>query len=146
MDRRVEFSSSKSSSSSRLVVVVVVGEKRKAFSYSGAVVVVVVGGGDGGGEKVFDTESTCHNTPSPTPSLCSAQLQWVLPGHGDIHRFDSPEAAREDLDRCIKWMEKQPRGYTPLLRFIAWIEVRKSRSPALRWLGDTIILPREIQR
>jgi len=43
----------------------------------------------------------------------SQQSQWVLPGHGDPKRFESPEITKVELDRCMHWMEQQPKGYHP---------------------------------
>jgi len=37
-------------------------------------------------------------------SLLDIPFEWVLPGHGGTHRFESPRAAREALERCVAWM------------------------------------------
>ena len=37
--------------------------------------------------------------------LLDHRFRWVLPGHGGWHRFDSAEAARAELARCVAWMK-----------------------------------------
>lgn len=37
-------------------------------------------------------------------SLLDIPFQWVLPGHGGWHRFESTAAARGALQRCVAWM------------------------------------------
>jgi glyoxylase-like metal-dependent hydrolase (beta-lactamase superfamily II)/ferredoxin len=37
--------------------------------------------------------------------LLDIRFEWVLPGHGGLHRFDSPAEAREELERCVAWMK-----------------------------------------
>jgi glyoxylase-like metal-dependent hydrolase (beta-lactamase superfamily II)/ferredoxin len=37
--------------------------------------------------------------------LLAFPFQWVLPGHGDSIRFETPEAARSELARCVAWMK-----------------------------------------
>ena len=39
--------------------------------------------------------------------LLEHPFRWVLPGHGGWHRFESREAARADLARCIAWMKER---------------------------------------
>jgi glyoxylase-like metal-dependent hydrolase (beta-lactamase superfamily II)/ferredoxin len=39
--------------------------------------------------------------------LLDYRFEWVLPGHGRIHR-DTPEAMRSHLTRCIEWMKATP--------------------------------------
>ncbi|HTO85998.1 MAG TPA: MBL fold metallo-hydrolase [Thermoanaerobaculia bacterium] len=38
-------------------------------------------------------------------SLLDIPFQWVLPGHGGWHRFESPADARRGLERCVAWMK-----------------------------------------
>jgi glyoxylase-like metal-dependent hydrolase (beta-lactamase superfamily II)/ferredoxin len=38
--------------------------------------------------------------------LLDYSFEWVLPGHGGWHRFESPGAARRELSRCAEWMIK----------------------------------------
>jgi glyoxylase-like metal-dependent hydrolase (beta-lactamase superfamily II)/ferredoxin len=40
-------------------------------------------------------------------SLLDISFQWVLPGHGGWHRFDSSAAARQELERCVEWMKSR---------------------------------------
>jgi glyoxylase-like metal-dependent hydrolase (beta-lactamase superfamily II)/ferredoxin len=37
--------------------------------------------------------------------LLDYSFQWVLPGHGNAHRAESPEAMRKALERCLSWMK-----------------------------------------
>ncbi len=37
--------------------------------------------------------------------LLDYSFEWVLPGHGRIHR-DTPEGMRRHLERCIEWMRE----------------------------------------
>jgi glyoxylase-like metal-dependent hydrolase (beta-lactamase superfamily II) len=37
--------------------------------------------------------------------LLDYSFEWVLPGHGRIHR-DTPAAMRAHLTRCVEWMKK----------------------------------------
>jgi glyoxylase-like metal-dependent hydrolase (beta-lactamase superfamily II)/ferredoxin len=37
--------------------------------------------------------------------LLDFRFEWVLPGHGAAHRFESPEAARAELARCVDGMK-----------------------------------------
>jgi hypothetical protein len=70
----------------------------------------------------------------------------VLPGHGEPHRFASYEEAAASLDQCLEWMKRQPPGNTPILRFIAWITLRKTKRPLLAWIADNIALPAVARR
>jgi hypothetical protein len=36
--------------------------------------------------------------------LLAYDFEWVLPGHGDIHR-ENANVMREHLQRCISWMK-----------------------------------------
>jgi glyoxylase-like metal-dependent hydrolase (beta-lactamase superfamily II)/ferredoxin len=38
-------------------------------------------------------------------SLLDIPFQWVLPGHGGWHRFESAADARWELERCVAWMK-----------------------------------------
>jgi glyoxylase-like metal-dependent hydrolase (beta-lactamase superfamily II)/ferredoxin len=40
-------------------------------------------------------------------TLLDFPFQWVLPGHGTGHRFESPAEAREELARCVAWMKSR---------------------------------------
>jgi hypothetical protein len=37
--------------------------------------------------------------------LLDFPFQSVLPGHGTGHRFETREAARDALARCVAWMK-----------------------------------------
>ena len=37
-------------------------------------------------------------------SLLDIPFQWVLPGHGGWHRFESAADARRALEKCVAWM------------------------------------------
>ena len=39
--------------------------------------------------------------------LLDYSFEWVLPGHGERYRADSPAAMRRELERCIAWMKKR---------------------------------------
>ena len=39
--------------------------------------------------------------------LLDFSFEWVLPGHGDWHHAESPEAMRRELERCVSWMRRQ---------------------------------------
>lgn len=48
-----------------------------------------------------------YSWPEQTRSMIKLRdyrFEWVLPGHGRIHR-DTPEAMRAHLERCIEWMK-----------------------------------------
>jgi hypothetical protein len=38
--------------------------------------------------------------------LLEYRFEWVLPGHGRIHRAPSAEM-HEHLERCVAWMKQQ---------------------------------------
>jgi len=38
-------------------------------------------------------------------TLLDIPFEWVLPGHGGTHRFDSPAQARRALESCVAWMK-----------------------------------------
>jgi glyoxylase-like metal-dependent hydrolase (beta-lactamase superfamily II) len=38
--------------------------------------------------------------------LLDYRFEWVLPGHGQWHREDSPHAMRRQLERCVEWMKR----------------------------------------
>jgi glyoxylase-like metal-dependent hydrolase (beta-lactamase superfamily II) len=38
--------------------------------------------------------------------LLDYSFEWVLPGHGQWYRADSPAAMRRELERCVAWMKK----------------------------------------
>jgi hypothetical protein len=38
--------------------------------------------------------------------LLDYSFEWVLPGHGRIHR-DTREGMRQHLERCIEWMRSK---------------------------------------
>lgn len=51
-----------------------------------------------------------YSWPAQTRSmerLLSYRFEWVLPGHGRIHR-DTPEGMRAHLERCVEWMRRTP--------------------------------------
>lgn len=80
------------------------------------------------------------------------RFSWVLPGHGEWHRLPGGGSAAETaaaLRRTIEWMERQPKGRTPLARWIPFVQSRmkpKSRlGRAVRAIGggsDAWVLPR----
>lgn len=37
--------------------------------------------------------------------LLDYSFEWVLPGHGEWHRAESPAAMRRELERCVAWMK-----------------------------------------
>ncbi|MEP7132867.1 MAG: MBL fold metallo-hydrolase [Acidobacteriota bacterium] len=37
--------------------------------------------------------------------LLDYSFEWVLPGHGEWHRAESPAVMRRELERCIAWMK-----------------------------------------
>jgi glyoxylase-like metal-dependent hydrolase (beta-lactamase superfamily II)/ferredoxin len=37
--------------------------------------------------------------------LLDYSFEWVLPGHGERYRAESPAAMRRELERCIAWMK-----------------------------------------
>src|SRR5262245_31017393 len=39
--------------------------------------------------------------------LLDFPFQWVLPGHGNRHRFETPAAARDELAGCVAWMKSR---------------------------------------
>jgi glyoxylase-like metal-dependent hydrolase (beta-lactamase superfamily II)/ferredoxin len=39
--------------------------------------------------------------------LLDFSFEWVLPGHGERYRADSPAAMRRELERCIAWMKER---------------------------------------
>ncbi|HYN85399.1 MAG TPA: MBL fold metallo-hydrolase [Pyrinomonadaceae bacterium] len=51
-----------------------------------------------------------YSWPAQTRSmerLLDYRFEWVLPGHGRIHR-DTPERMRAHLARCVEWMKRTP--------------------------------------
>ena len=38
-------------------------------------------------------------------TLLDYSFEWVLPGHGERYRAESPAAMRRELERCIAWMK-----------------------------------------
>lgn len=52
------------------------------------------------------------------------QFQHVLPGHGEPMAFPSVAEAHAALRRGVAWMDRQPGGHTPLLRFFPWLALR----------------------
>jgi glyoxylase-like metal-dependent hydrolase (beta-lactamase superfamily II) len=59
------------------------------------------------------------------------RFRWLLPGHGEWHRFDATasfaESAKE-LERAVQWMREQPAGNVPLLRWIPFVLTRTKAS------------------
>lgn len=56
-------------------------------------------------------------------------LQWLLPGHGEWHRLEgepSAETTAAELRRTIAWMDRQPPGNVPLLRWIPFVMSRSN--------------------
>ncbi len=39
--------------------------------------------------------------------LLDYSFEWVLPGHGERYRAESPGAMRRELERCIAWMKER---------------------------------------
>lgn len=55
------------------------------------------------------------------------RFQWLLPGHGEWHRFGdetTATATAEELGRAVAWMRAQPPGNVPLLRWIPFVMSR----------------------
>jgi len=78
---------------------------------------------------------------------------WVLPGHGEWHCFDNAgdaAATAAELERGLEWMQRQPPGHVPLLRYIPFTMIRtKPGTRFARFIravsgdgGDTWLLPR----
>ncbi|MDC0678958.1 MBL fold metallo-hydrolase [Sorangium atrum] len=80
------------------------------------------------------------------------RFAWVLPGHGEWARLPGEGRAAEtatELRRVITSMEQKPKGYTPLSRWILYVQSRmapeKTLGRALRAIGggsDAWVLPR----
>jgi glyoxylase-like metal-dependent hydrolase (beta-lactamase superfamily II) len=86
------------------------------------------------------------------------RFTWLLPGHGEWHRFEgdgkaaSPAAA---LREAVEWMERKPPGHTPLGRWIPFVQSRTApRGKLARAVRavigqeanrDTWILPRAVR-
>ena len=56
--------------------------------------------------------ATPTGTPGPRPirsmeRLLDYSFEWVLPGHGERYRAESPGAMRRELERCIAWMKER---------------------------------------
>jgi glyoxylase-like metal-dependent hydrolase (beta-lactamase superfamily II) len=52
------------------------------------------------------------------------RFSWLLPGHGEWHRFDGTATAAQtatELERTVQWMREQPAGNVPLLRWIPFV-------------------------
>lgn len=50
---------------------------------------------------------------------------WVLPGHGELHRFESEEAATAALEACLGWMARTTRGHQNLFPgYVLWATSR----------------------
>ena len=55
------------------------------------------------------------------------RFSWVLPGHGEWHRFEgdgSAEATAVELRRALGWMERLPPGHMSLSRYIPFAQSR----------------------
>jgi glyoxylase-like metal-dependent hydrolase (beta-lactamase superfamily II) len=39
--------------------------------------------------------------------LLDYSFEWVLPGHGERYRAESPAAMRRELERCVAWMKER---------------------------------------
>jgi len=39
--------------------------------------------------------------------LLDHSFEWVLPGHGERYRAESPEAMRRELERCVGWRKER---------------------------------------
>ena len=39
--------------------------------------------------------------------LLDYDFEWVLPGHGERFRADSPAAMRREVERCVAWMKRR---------------------------------------
>ncbi|WP_437764733.1 MBL fold metallo-hydrolase [Sorangium sp. So ce281] len=80
------------------------------------------------------------------------RFAWVLPGHGEWARLPGEGSASEtaaELRRVVTSMEQKPKGYTPLSRWIMYVQSRmapeKALGRALRAIGggsDAWVLPR----
>jgi glyoxylase-like metal-dependent hydrolase (beta-lactamase superfamily II)/ferredoxin len=80
------------------------------------------------------------------------RFSWVLPGHGEWQRLPGDGSAAEtaaELRRALEWMERQPKGHTPLSRWIAFVQSRtrpqSTLGRAARAIGggsDVWLLPR----
>ncbi len=86
------------------------------------------------------------------------RFSWLLPGHGEWHRFpgDPSAAATADvLSQALSWMERQPPGHVPLVRWVLFaqsrMQPRRALSQVVRLLGgkgsgsDAWILPKSVR-
>ena len=75
--------------------------------------------------------------------LLAFPFLYLLPGHGEHHRFASKEEATASLEKCLAWAEQFPGGYTPMGQFRLWVGARTStHNKWVRWVVDYVLLPR----
>lgn len=84
-------------------------------------------------------------------------LQWLLPGHGEMTNLEEGRTSATvamELGRAVDWMQQQPPGNVPLLR---WIPFMLSRAKPRGWFNrlvlaiggqgrDSWLLPRAVRR
>jgi glyoxylase-like metal-dependent hydrolase (beta-lactamase superfamily II)/ferredoxin len=62
------------------------------------------------GHLVAFRDANWYSWPETTRSmerLLDYSFEWVLPGHGERYRAESPSAMRRELERCIAWMKQR---------------------------------------
>jgi glyoxylase-like metal-dependent hydrolase (beta-lactamase superfamily II)/ferredoxin len=62
------------------------------------------------GHLVAFRDANWHSWPETVRSmerLLDYSFEWVLPGHGERYRAESPAAMRRELERCIAWMKQR---------------------------------------
>jgi glyoxylase-like metal-dependent hydrolase (beta-lactamase superfamily II)/ferredoxin len=62
------------------------------------------------GQLVAFRDANWYSWPETIRSmerLLDHSFEWVLPGHGERYRADSPAAMRRELERCIAWMKER---------------------------------------
>jgi len=82
------------------------------------------------------------------------RFTWILPGHGEWQRLPGDGSAAETAValRCtVKWMERQPKGHMPMLRWMPFILSRMKPKGVLARLlraigsgSDLWVLPRDV--
>jgi glyoxylase-like metal-dependent hydrolase (beta-lactamase superfamily II)/ferredoxin len=103
-----------------------------------------------------DWEHQCASVRRLLQWAQAGQLRfaWILPGHGEWHCFqeaESPAATAAELEQALAWMQRQPSGHVPLLRYIPFTVSRtKPGTRFARFIravsgegGDTWLLPRD---
>jgi len=80
-------------------------------------------------------------------------FQWLLPGHGEWHRFDADgtsSVTANELNNTLEWMRRQPSGHVPMRNWVPFVMSRMNpRSRLGRFVlavggegGEAWVLPR----